>query len=169
MEKANRAGLIQQDTIKNFVANTIVLIVPVANYLKIKDLDSLLSNQKIKYIAVGNPEIVPAGRYTRSSLKASGHWNEIKKKMLPAQNVRQVLDYVARNEVDAGFVFSSDASIAMDKVKVIDTIFSPEPVLYPIAMVQRKGTSKQAKGFYNYVLSEKGMAVLLKYGFKKPL
>jgi ABC-type molybdate transport system substrate-binding protein len=38
------------------------------------------------------------------------------------QNVRQSLDYVARAEVEAGFVYATDAAIQKDKVKVLSKI-----------------------------------------------
>jgi molybdate transport system substrate-binding protein len=51
-----------------------------------------------------------------------------------AENVRTSLDYVARGEVDAGFVFATDAAVMPDKVKVAIRIPSNTPATYPIAV-----------------------------------
>ena len=55
-------------------------------------------------VAIGLPASVPVGRYTKGVLEKAGLWAAIEPKMIGAQNVRQALDYVARGEVDAGFV-----------------------------------------------------------------
>ena len=44
-------------------------------------------------------------------------WPAIEPRLVFTQNVRQALDYVAREEADAAFVFATDASILADKVE----------------------------------------------------
>jgi molybdate transport system substrate-binding protein len=85
-----------------------------------------------------------------------------------ANNVRQALDYVARGEVEAGFVYSTDAAIMPDKVKVVTAVESPVPIRYPLALVARKGRSPEAAAFVKYVLSPAGQKILAKYGFRQP-
>ena len=72
----------------------------------------------VKKVAIGMPASVPVGRYTKAVLEKAQLWSAIEPKMIGAQTVRQALDYVARGEVDAGFVYATDAAIMPDKVKV---------------------------------------------------
>ena len=59
---------------------------------------------------IGNPKTVPAGQYAEESLKALGLCGRsFSPSSSSAENVRQALDYVARGEVDAGFVYTTDA------------------------------------------------------------
>lgn len=167
MDKAVDAKVIDVASRKNFVRNEVVLVVPSDNPLNIKSLADLKSDA-VKRVAFGNPATVPVGRYTKAALEQSGNWDDVKKREVLGQNVRQVLDYVARGEVDAGFVFATDAAIMPQKVKVIEKLSSPIPVLYPIALVQRANRHTLAPEFLAFVLSSKGQSVLARYGFSKP-
>jgi molybdate transport system substrate-binding protein len=111
---------------------------------------------------------VPVGRYTQGALETAGLWSAVQAKSVLAQNVRQSLDYVARGEVDAGFVFATDAAIMADKVKVAVRVPSQTPVTYPIAVTTREAAAKEAESFVAYVLSPAGQAILSRYGFQKP-
>ena len=167
MDLAVEAGVIEADSRQNFVRNKVVLIVPAQDDHNIKALDDL-TKKSVTRIAFGNPDTVPAGRYTQAALKQNDHWDTVKDRQILGQNVRQVLDYVARGEVDAGFVFATDAAIMSDAVTVVQALSSPVPVLYPIALVKRDGRSDDATLFLDYVLSEQGQAILQKYGFSAP-
>lgn len=167
MDKAVVEGSIQADTRHDFVRNEVVLIVPADDPNNIKSVTDLKS-ANIKRIALGNPATVPVGRYTKGSLESMGEWDTVKKNEVLGQNVRQVLDYVARGEVDAGFVFATDAAIMPARVKVVAKLPSPMPVLYPIALVKRDGRHPQAQAFLDFIGSEQGRTVLSKYGFSSP-
>lgn len=170
MDKAQQNDLLLADSRINFIANKLVLIVPKDNQsLIINSLEDLVNlskeNNDLK-IAIANPDSVPAGRYTKQSLENSGLWQSLSAHQITGQNVRQVLSYVQRGEVDAGFVFASDAFIAGDKVKIIADIATVEPILYPIAQIKSADeNNKMAQGFINFVLSPKGQTILNKYGF----
>lgn len=167
MDKAVDAGVIDASSRQDFVRNEVVLIVPAKddhNITSVKDLAA----DPITRIAFGNPDTVPVGRYTQASLEQGGNWDMVKGKEVLGQNVRQVLDYVARGEVDAGFVFATDAAIMPDKVTVVERLESPIPVLYPIALVKRDGSHAKATSFLEYVLSDKGQSILTQYGFSAP-
>jgi molybdate transport system substrate-binding protein len=92
----------------------------------------------------------------------------IKKKLIYGENVRQVLDYVARGEVDAGVVYTTDVMVKAKDIRIVAT--APEdshsPIIYPAAVV--KGSTKEplAKAFVSLLISEQGRKVLEKYGFK---
>ncbi|QET02647.1 MULTISPECIES: molybdate ABC transporter substrate-binding protein [Cupriavidus] len=167
MNRAESEKVVQPASRKDFAANQIVLIVPGDSKLGITSLKDL-TRADVKRIAYGNPSSVPVGRYTRGALEAEHLWDAVAAKGVPAQNVRQSLDYVARGEVDAGFVFATDATVMPDKVKVAVRVPNRTPVTYPIAIVAQTKQAASANAFVNYVLSADGQAVLARYGFLKP-
>jgi len=82
--------------------------------------------------------------------------------------VRQVLDYVSRGEVDAGFVFATDAAVAKDHVSVALEAPKHKPITYPISVVGSTKNKDPARRFVDFVLSKEGQEILFAYGFKKP-
>ena len=119
-------------------------------------------------VAIGLPASVPVGRYTKSVLEAAGLWAAIEPKMIGAQSVRQALDYVARGEVDAGFVYSTDAVLMPDKVKVAFNVPTPTPILYPAAPIVASANAALAQRFVEFLVAPQAQAVLARYGFGKP-
>jgi molybdate transport system substrate-binding protein len=89
-------------------------------------------------------------------------------KVINTTNVRQSLDYVARAEVDAGFVYATDAALMKDKVKTVFDVPLDVAVLYPIARTAASSNATEAAAFIAYVRSPAGQAVLARYGFLKP-
>ena len=92
-----------------------------------------LADTCVRRIAVGTPATVPAGNYAMLSLQELGLWDVLQPKFIFAENVRQVLDYIVRGEVDAGIFFSTDAKQAGDRVRVVAILSMKEPAIYPIA------------------------------------
>ncbi len=84
------------------------------------------------------------------------------------QNVRQALDYVAREEADAGFIYATDAAIMPDKVKVAFDVATRTPVRYPIAVIQDSRQPALAAAFVAYVGGALGQQTLARYGFRVP-
>ena len=85
-----------------------------------------------------------------------------------ADNVRQVLDYVARGEVEAGFVYRSDAELLKDKLRIAMTGGGHAPVTYPAAVVADSRQAALARDFVNFLAGSEAQAILSKYGFGKP-
>ena len=167
MDKAVAQNVINTPTRKDFVRNRLVLIVPSDSKLTVSGLASL-SAAEVKRIAIGNPASVPVGRYTRGVLEKAGIWASLESKYVNAASVRQALDYVARGETDAGFVYSTDAAIMKDKVKVSAEVPTDTPILYPIAVVKDSRNAALAQGFLQYLSTYAAQAILTNYGFGKP-
>lgn len=167
MDKAQQQSLLQPGTRQDFARNTLVLIVPADSKLPLRTLADL-RRAEVKRIAVGNPDSVPVGRYSKQALEAAGQWTPLQPKVINTQSVRQSLDYVARGEVEAGFVYATDAAIMPQKVRTVFTVPTSKPVSYPIATIGSSQQQVEAKRFARYVLSPQGQAILQRYGFSKP-
>ena len=164
MNKAVAKGVVAAADVKVFTTNKLVLIVPIQSKANLQQLADL-KKPDIKRITMGTPASVPAGHYAQGSLEKAGLWIELKDKIINTTNVRQALDYVARDEVDAGFVYASDARLMPEKVKVAFQVQTMTLIQYPIAKISSGPQSDAANKFIAFVLSDNAQNLLKKYGF----
>ncbi len=167
MLQAEQQQLVRPGAKADFAGNTLVVVGPHDAAALPKTLADL-AGPAVKKVAIGLPASVPVGRYTRAVLEKANLWAPIEARLVGAQTVRQALDYVARGEVDAGFVYATDASILPGKVKIAFVVPTETPVVYPIAALAAAPNPAAARKFVAFVLSPAGQAVLAKHGFAKP-
>lgn len=167
MNQAQERNLLVANSRHDFAQNTLV-VVSSAHFHGVLAKLGDLTQDSIKRIAVATPESVPVGRYSKAVLEAQKLWQPIQDKVIFTQNVRHSLDYAARGEVDAAFVYATDAAMMPGKVKTLFTVTLAEPILYPIAAIKDCQDPIAAQKFVRFVLSDEGQAILARYGFSKP-
>lgn len=166
MKALDEESYVKSDSITNYLENKIVLIVPAASESSIASFDDIASADMI---ALGDPESVPVGQYSKEALTNLGIWDGIQDKISLGTNVTEVLNWVAEGSADCGIVYATDAATT-DKVKVVAE--APEgslatPVVYPVALMaqtENKDTDAAQK-FFDYITSDEGFAVFEEYGF----
>jgi molybdate transport system substrate-binding protein len=166
MDILEQEGLLIPGSRANLTANVVVLVQPKQATVKLAGFPDL-AKPEVKKIAIGNPKTVPAGRYAMDVFNHYKIADATKDKLVLAENVRQVLDYVARGEVEAGLVYQTDAMTRSQEVQVVAAApaDSHKPVVYPLALVKGAANEAAAKEFVALVLSGQGQEVLQKYGF----
>jgi molybdate transport system substrate-binding protein len=169
MDELEHRGLIVGDSRRAFARNVLTVIKPADSPVDLsKPLDLLAA--RVGRIAIGNPRTVPVGQYAEESLRALGLWDRLQPKLVLAENVRQALEYVGRDEVDAGFVYTTDAAARRDRVR---EAFRPgedtyRPIVYPVAIVAGAKQPALARAFIEHLVSAEGRAVLARLGFQPP-
>ncbi|QRG69752.1 molybdate ABC transporter substrate-binding protein [Brevibacillus choshinensis] len=158
--------LIAKDTRQDFTKNELVLITGANSSVKIDSFEKL-TDPALQHIAVGEPEAVPAGRYAKEVMDALKITDSLQGRLVYGSDVRQVLTFVESGNADVGIVYASDAAISKN-VKVLATAKSEwhKPIVYPGAVVAASTHADAAKAFLSYLTSDKGKAILQKYGFQ---
>jgi molybdate transport system substrate-binding protein len=166
MDELQLRGLVIPETRRNFTRNDLVLVLPVNSKIPI-GLFTDLSKPEIQLLAVGNSKTVPAGQYAQETLKNLGLWNALQNRLVLTENARQIMDYVARGEADAGIVYTSDVVAMRKDVKIVAAApkESHSPIVYSIAVIKEAANRQGSRGFISLVLSETGQKILKKYGF----
>ncbi len=168
LDRLAKSGRLIPGTRVALATNRLVVIVR-KDLAPPESLDGL-DDPRFEKIAIGNPKTVPAGRYAAEALKARGLLPRLERRLIPAENVRQVLDEVVRGEVDAALVYATEAKLAGDKVALGPEV--PEalhdPIVYEAALVRREKDAPRAEAFLRFLTEGAGRAIFAKQGFGPP-
>ncbi|MTJ09834.1 molybdate ABC transporter substrate-binding protein [Anabaena sp. UHCC 0204] len=167
VDALEQKGLLVAGTRNIIAKNRLVLIVP-KNVVGVSSFYNL-RDAKIKKIVIGEPRSVPAGQYAKQVLEKLKIWENVKPKLVFANNVRQVLASVETGNADAGLVYITDAKIS-NQVKIVVAADEKyhSPIIYPLAVVKRSKNIDAAKNFSQFLSSEQAKKVFKKYGFVLP-
>nr|WP_328805319.1 molybdate ABC transporter substrate-binding protein [Spirabiliibacterium falconis] len=158
---------IVNDSRRTIAGNTLVLIAPkTAGDVKFDPAKpEWVAYLGDRYLAVGDPDHVPAGNYAKTALTNLELWGQVENKLARAANVRAALALVERGESPLGIVYATDAAES-NKVQVVGTFpqSAYNAIEYPAAIV-KEHDSKTAQDFMTFLGSDKGKATLAKYGF----
>ena len=147
-----------------FTRNRLVIVVPRKNPAHIQNVYGLAkSGVTIDIAAKG----VPVGNYTLQILQNMNLSNAVLKNVVSQEtDVREVLAKVALGEVDAGFVYSTDAKTVAKKVLVVKIPAWAQPkVQYGICVVSSSSHKSASRAFVKRVLSKAGQKKLHRFGF----
>lgn len=165
MDVLQQKKLILDDSRNNLLSNEIVLIVPKSNKFSIQGFVDL---PRAHRLVIGDPSFVPAGQYAKEILKSQGLFGLLEDRLVYGENVRQVLEYVARGDVDAGLVFSTDALIMKNQVRIVMVApkGSHEPIFYPAAILKLSTHPQAANAFLSFISGPEGREVFSRFGFQ---
>jgi molybdate transport system permease protein len=150
--------------VKSFLSNDLVLITPRDNPAGVKRIDQLTSD-KVSKIAIGTPKIVPAGDYAKETLLNNNMWGKVQNKLIFTKDVKQALAYVETGNVDAAFVYLSDA-VHSKGSKVVAKVPKEDhqPILYYEGVVEG-ANQKEATKFLSFLNEANAQTLLEQAGF----
>jgi molybdate transport system substrate-binding protein len=159
-----KKGLLVSETRKSLLGNSLVIVTTSDAAAIHSSAD--LTNAAIQHLALGDVKSVPAGTYAKTYLEKIGVWPAVESKVVPCENVRAVLAAVESGNVDAGFVYKTDAAISK-KVRVAFEVPAADApkISYPLALLKDSPQPEAAKKFIAYLDSKAAAAVFKKFGF----
>jgi len=162
--------LIQSATRRDIVSNSLVLVAPADSRLQLKIAPGFALAKSLGAsgrLATGDPAVVPVGRYARAALTKLGVWSSVENRIIPADNARTALHFVARGEAPLGIVYATDARVEPD-VRVVDVFPADthERIAYPAAATT--AAIQEAKAFLDFLGSETARVLFGKAGFSRP-
>ena len=163
-------NLVRNATRKTIFSNRLVLIAPASSqFSKPFDLATDISGTlgAKGRLAIGDPQHVPAGIYTRQALSVLGLWSKYIQRTVWAPNVRLALALVERGAAPLGIVYYTDA-IQTGRVRILSTIDDSlhAPIGYQAVATATAGPG--AEKLLEYLGSNQSRAIYSKFGFLTP-
>jgi molybdate transport system substrate-binding protein len=154
-------GLIEQPV--PFTRNRLVIVVPTSNPAQINDIYDLTKPGVSVDVANGS---VPVGSFTLTILENMNLTARIFANVVAQESdVRALLTKVVLGQVDAGFVYATDAVAVEGRVKVIKVPAWAQPTLmYSIAITKAANHAAAAR-FVSEVMSKAGQQKLADFSF----
>jgi molybdate transport system substrate-binding protein len=131
----------------------------------IRDLSDL-KKAAVKKIALANPAFAPYGAAGKQALERAGLWNELQPRIVPAETVRQALQFVETGNAEAGLVGKANTGGVKVHIVAIDPALY-DPIIQGLGIVEQS-RSRSAESFTAFVLGPEGQKILADFGFKPP-
>jgi len=162
MTKLTDAGLERGDPVV-IARNTFQIIVEPGNPTGIAGVADLADPELIVVLCADN---VPCGKGAATVLENAGV--AVTPKSLE-DKVKGVVTKVTAGEADAGIVFVTDVTAAGDRAEGVDIAADVNVISnYPIVVTKDAPNPDTAQAFVDFVASDAGQAILVKYGFLAP-
>ena len=160
------AGAIRPDSVRPYAIGSLVLVIhrdvtaPVASLAD-------LTRPEIAKIAIANPDTAPYGRAARQALERAGLWKQVEPKVVPAESVRQALQFVQTGNAEAGLVGRAIADVPQVRwVPVAGKLH--DPIVQTLGIVAGSPHAEAAGRFTAFLLGPEGSGILSKFGFAVP-
>ena len=158
LEDLRKQNLVSEKFSRDILENTMV----VAGRKKIDSLSELLDHK----VAIGDPDVVPAGRYAKQVLQNEGLWDRMQENFVLSKDVRSAMQYVDLYEVDYAMIYKTDSKVMKNAeivYEVPNTLHTP--IIYSCGILKDKERD-EVKDFYKFLTTKESIDIFDKFGFK---
>ena len=158
-------GLIEAESRQDLLTNRLVLVSDDTEEISVKTLTNL-AMPEISRIAIGHPNIVPAGTYAKEALTHFGLWETLHPKLVFGTDVRATLAYVTAGNADVAIVYKTDTTLTRH-IKVLYQLPAEAytPIIYPAVVMKDSPQKQLARRFMTYLHSMESGEIFEKHGF----
>jgi molybdate transport system substrate-binding protein len=132
---------------------------------------SVLRGSAIKRLAIANPKTAPYGAAAREVLMHMGLWKTYQDRIVRGENVGQTFQFVATDNVDAGFVALSQVNL-FEGSKTGSLWIVPTSLYSPIeqqaVMLNHAQGNEAAQAFVTFLRSSAAREIIKQSGYRMP-
>ena len=137
---------------------------------EIKPSLDILTNKKIKHIALPNPKTAPYGEAVIALLQHQHIFEKIEKKLVFGESIAQTNQFISSQAAEIGF--TSKSIVLSKKMKNKGTWIALNSDIYPpiaqgIVLLKNRTTHQtEAQQFLDFIFSKKAKEILEKLGYE---
>src|SRR5262245_38704276 len=169
--RLEQAGLGEKGTLYEYAAGRIVLWVRSDSGVDITRGLAVLTDARVRKVAIANPEHAPYGRAAVAALQHERLYDRVRSKLVLGENISQAAQFAQTGNADAGIIALSLAlAPAMKSVGTyveIPTSFHP-PLQQAAVVVAASKQKPLATQFLNALKKPDVMRLLQSFGFALP-
>jgi molybdate transport system substrate-binding protein len=164
------AKLTEPGTLTQYALGHLVLWSPPGGIDVAKEGWKSLTSDRVKKIAIANPQHAPYGRAAVAALKTAGIYEQVQQKLVFGENISQAAQFVQSGNAQAGLLALSLAvSPAMQAGNRWLVPAASYPELQQSAVILKSAANKDAaRKFLAFVQSPAGSEILERFGFSIP-
>ncbi|HEX6285594.1 MAG TPA: molybdate ABC transporter substrate-binding protein, partial [Pyrinomonadaceae bacterium] len=166
IDQLAQKDLIIPDTRAIYARGRITMWTTADSPLNIQTISDL-ARSGVERIAIANPDHAPYGLAAQQALQSAGMWENVKPKLVYADNIRQTLQYAETGNVDVAIV-----ALSLSRQSDGRWMLIPEELHQPLdqglAVIKSTKNESTARAFASYVTGPRGKEILAKYGFAFP-
>jgi len=132
---------------------------------------NVLSDARLKRLAIANPHTAPYGAAARQVMEHLGVWDKLQAKLLPGESISQTAQFVASTSADAGFVAKS--ALTGDHVAgrgcewvVPDNLYAP--IRQKMVVLNRSKDKPAVLAFWLFMHSNEAADIVRDSGYDVP-
>ena len=170
VDALERAELVLPESRRNFLSNRLVLISRKEAEFQLS-APGLLPALSFSFLALADPEAVPAGRYAKTFLQAvetadRSVWEAVKDTIVPTADVRAALGLVASDPNIIGIVYRTDA-MSSGQVRVVYEVPPAlhQPIVYCAVALKDRPQPELVAQFLDFLRSPEAGAIYNTQGF----
>ena len=169
--KLEAAGLAEPGSLYEYAVGKLVLWVPRASTLDLKQGLAVLTEQSIRKIAIANPEHAPYRRAAVAAMKHDGVYDKVSGKLVMGENISQTAQFVQSGNADIGLLALS-LTVAPNlkekgRYELVPTSDYP-PIEQAAVIVKSSKKIATAKQFLAYMKKPEIVSLMRDYGFVVP-
>jgi molybdate transport system substrate-binding protein len=166
-DDAIRAGACQADSKALYATGHLVLYAPADAAFAPKTLGELVDD-RVKKIAIANPDHAPYGLAARQAMQRAGVWDGVHTKVVYGENVQQAMQFAQSGNAEVAIVALSLAIVAPGSSSPIPMDLHDPIDQAMVACTGGRAGAEAGRSFIAFAQSADGRAVMRRFGFLLP-
>lgn len=165
VERLRAGGAVLPDSLEPYAQGRLVLATH-RSRPRLADLTEL-TRQDVKRVAMANPAHAPYGAAAKEALEAAGIWSAVQPKLVFGENIRQALQFLETQNVDAAILALSVAQVPDVRYRLVEPGLY-RPLIQAAAVTKWSRRPDLGRAFIRFVNGPEGRPIMRRYGFRPP-